>query len=162
MHPLDAGFPTAPFTFSCPMHDRSALQLTIGLVLPTLWIGCRNHAPSISQTDGGIAGVTNSVNSMPASSNQLQPNGRNSGMTTDDKSNLVEEDVVKRIEDRGSDQPIRIIFRFHAAIYFLDRNDPHFDKWLAQLQESQTQNVPVRFSFDYRGQKLTSIELQKP
>lgn len=75
---------------------------------------------------------------------------------------IVEEDIVKRIEDADPAKPARVLFRGHAAFYYVYRDDPNYADFLTKLHDSQSRNVPIRFAYDYRGQRLTSVELVKP
>jgi hypothetical protein len=75
----------------------------------------------------------------------------------DSENAIVEEDVVRRIDDLGTAQPIGVLFRRHAAVYFLHRDEPHFDEWLAILRESQSHGSKIRFTYRSMGQRLTSV-----
>jgi len=72
-------------------------------------------------------------------------------------SEIAQRDVVKRIEELGADQPVRVLFRFHAAFYFLLRDNPHFDGWLALINESKEQGVSLQFTYKYSDQSITSL-----
>jgi hypothetical protein len=74
---------------------------------------------------------------------------------------IFDEDVVRTIRQDDPQQPVAILFKRHAAIYFLHRDDPHFAEWLAILEESRQKSLPVRFNYVVAGQRLTAVELKK-
>jgi hypothetical protein len=76
-------------------------------------------------------------------------------------SKLVDEDVVRTIRQGSPDKPVGVLFKKHAAYYFLYPDAPRFSEWLAMLQESQARDAPVRFTYNDEGQRLTSVELVK-
>ena len=71
---------------------------------------------------------------------------------------LREQDVVRRIHETGSEDPIGVLFRLHAAFYFIYRDVEEMDEWLAIANESLRDQRPVWFSYDYRGQRITHLE----
>ncbi len=74
---------------------------------------------------------------------------------------MVQKDVVHRIIPGDAGAPIGILFKKHAAVYFLHPEDPHFSEWFAALQESKKNGTYVLFDYVDEGQRLTFVELVK-
>lgn len=138
---------TDPFTIEGEAVHRSTgrlLALSSGLLLKVAMATC----------------LVISCNSKTATQNQQvdQPaadSGKEKGV--DSEKAIVEEDVVRRIDDLGAAQPMGVLFRHHAAVYFLHRDEPRFDEWLTILRESQSRGSKVRFTYQSLGQRLTSV-----
>lgn len=73
-------------------------------------------------------------------------------------SSAVEQDVVVRLDTAQPDRPVGVHFGRHAAIYLLERDDPHFATWLAVLHRSLNEGTQVRFAYAVAGPRLTLVE----
>lgn len=120
---------------------RRSLSVTVAVCLA---IGCNSKAPTLKQQD-----------------DQRLTDGSKEEKDVDSGKAIVEEDVVRRIDDMGAAQPIGVLFRHHAAVYFLHRDEPQFDEWLANLRESQSRGSKIRFTYRSIGQRLTSVTRAK-
>jgi len=70
----------------------------------------------------------------------------------------VEQDTVHELVIGAPDEPVKVLFERHAAIYLLDRADPNFTAQLAILQQARDHGSPVRFAYAVYGPRLTLIE----
>jgi hypothetical protein len=74
---------------------------------------------------------------------------------------LLDEDFVSQLmagEPSEPNAPIRVVFGHHAAIYLLDRKDPHFAAYFDILQSSLKERTRVRFDYAVEGPRLTLVE----
>ena len=74
---------------------------------------------------------------------------------------MVQKDVVHEIILGVAGAPIGILFKKHAAVYFLHPEDLHFLEWFAAIQESKRSGTYVLFDYVDEGQRLTFVELVK-
>lgn len=88
-----------------------------------------------------------------------EASGHPSGTTSSTTSApIIDHDTVQQLIVGAPDDPVRVEFGRHAAIYLLDRNDPNFTPWLAILQQAHDAGTQVRFAYDVYGPRLTLVE----
>ncbi len=68
---------------------------------------------------------------------------------------IIQRDTVKSLT-RESDG-VSILFSYHAAIYFISKEDDCFVVWRDRLIESLKNNSEIEFAYIDAGQKIISI-----
>lgn len=69
------------------------------------------------------------------------------------------EGVVVSIDEDDQALPIRVQIAPYAAVYFIDRDDPHLSAHLAVLKASLDEQKTITFTHGIPGERLRAVAL---